>query len=52
MSVTHQGALPAFGLSEPVEDQTVRERTSESATHILYGVVTEKVRGLVRNMLD
>jgi putative membrane protein len=52
MSLTHETSLPAFGLSEPHEDQTLRERTSESATHVLYGVVTEKVRGLVRNMLD
>ena len=52
MSLTHGGALPALGLSEPPEDQTFRERTSEGATHILYGVVTEKVRGLVRHMLD
>jgi putative membrane protein len=52
MSLTHGSSLPAFGLSEPVEDQSLRERTSEGATHILYGVVTERVRGLVRNMLD
>ena len=52
MSLTHEGALPALGLSEPSEDQTLRERTSEGATHILYGVVTERVRSLVRNMLD
>lgn len=52
MSLTHGSSLPALGLSEPHEDQTLRERTSEGATHILYGVVTEKVRGLVRNMLD
>ncbi len=52
MSVTHEGALPALGLSEAPEDQSLRERTSEGATHILYGVVTEKVRGLVRNLLD
>lgn len=52
MSLTHEGALPALGLSEPPEDQTLREKTSEGATHILYGVVTEKVRGLVRNILD
>ena len=52
MSLTHEGALPALGLSEPPADQSLRERTSEGATHILYGVVTEKVRGLVRGMLD
>ena len=52
MSLTHEGALPALGLSEPPEDQTLRERTSEGATHILYGVVTERVRSLVRNQLN
>lgn len=52
MSLTHQGALPALGLSEPVEDQTFRERSSEASTHVVYGVVTEKVRGWVRGMLD
>ncbi len=52
MSVTHEGALPALGLSEPKEDHSLRERTSEAATHMLYGFVTEKVRGAVRGMLD
>ena len=52
MSLTHEGALPALGLSEPPEDQSFREHTSEASTHIVYGVVTEKVRGLVRGMLD
>ena len=51
MSLTHEGALPALGLGQAHEDQSLRERTSEGATHILYGVVTEKVRGLVRGML-
>ncbi len=51
MSLTHQGALPAFGLSEPTEDQSWRERSSEATTHVIYGVVTEKVRVLVRGML-
>lgn len=52
MSLTHEGALPAMGLSEPPEDQGLREHTSEATTHIVYGVVTEKVRGFVRGMLD
>ena len=52
MSLTHEGALPALGLSEPPEDQSFREHTSEASTHIVYGVVTEKVRSLVRGMLD
>ena len=52
MSLTHQGALPAMGLSEPHEEQTLRERSSEAATHVIYGVVTEKVRSTVRHLLD
>ncbi len=51
MALTHEGALPAFGLAEEPEDQSLRERTSEATTHIVYGVVTEKVRGLVRGLL-
>lgn len=52
MSLTHEGALPVLGLSEPPEDQSFREHTSEASTHVIYGVVTEKVRGVVRGMLD
>ena len=51
MSLTHEGALPALGLSEQPENQSFREHTSEAATHMLYGVVTEKVRSAVRCML-
>ncbi len=52
MSLTHEGALPAFGLDQKPEDQSFREHTSEATTHIVYGVVTEKVRGLVRGLLN
>ncbi len=52
MSLTHEGALPALGLSEPPEEHSFREHTSEATTHMIYGVVTEKVRGMVRHMLD
>lgn len=52
MSLTHEGALPALGLSAPPEEQSRREQTSEAATHMLYGVVAESVRGFVRKMLD
>ena len=52
MTLTHDRALPAMGLSDEPEDQTFRERTSEASTHILYGVVAEKVRGWVRAALD
>ena len=52
MALTHEGILPAMSLSAPPEEQTQRERTSEAATHLLYGVVAERVRSIVRNMLD
>lgn len=52
MTLTHESALPAMGLSAPVEEQTTREHTSEAATHVLYGVVAERVRSFVRGMLD
>ena len=50
-SLTHEGALPAMGLSAPPEEQTTRERTSELASHALFGVVTETVRRVVRKAL-
>lgn len=50
-SLTHEGALPAMGLSAPPEEQTTRERNSEMASHALFGVVTETVRRVVRKML-
>ena len=52
MTLTHETALPAMGLGEPVEEQSGREHTSEAATHVLYGVVAEKVRKFVRGLLD
>lgn len=51
MSLTHGKALPAMGLAADPEDQSLREKSSEAATHVLYGVVTEKVRGFIRKML-
>ena len=50
-SLTHESALPAMGLAAEPEDQTARERTSEMATNVVYGVVTETVRRTVRKML-
>jgi putative membrane protein len=50
-SLTHGTMLPAMGLSVEPEAQTARERTSEMATHVVYGVVTETVRRVVRRML-
>ena len=51
MTLTHEKALPALGLSADPDHQTLREQGSEAATHVLYGVVTEKVRGFVRKLL-
>jgi putative membrane protein len=50
-SLTHGTMLPAMGLAAKPEEQTARERTSEMATHVVYGVVTETVRRVVRKML-
>jgi putative membrane protein len=50
-SLTHGTMLPAIGLSAEPEEQTTRERTSEMASHVVYGVVTETVRRVVRKML-
>ncbi len=50
-TLTHEGALPAMGLSAEPEEQTPREHTSEMATHLIFGVVTETVRKFVRRML-
>jgi len=52
MALTHEGILPAMSLSAPAEEQTARERTSEAATHLLFGIVAERVRSFVRGMLD
>ncbi len=51
MSLTHETALPAMGLSEPAEEQTAREHTSEATSHLVYGLVAERVRSFVRGLL-
>ncbi|HEY6413398.1 MAG TPA: DUF1440 domain-containing protein [Edaphobacter sp.] len=51
VTLTHQGALPALGLAARPGEQTAREKTSEMTSHIVYGVVTETVRRVVRGML-
>jgi putative membrane protein len=40
-----------MGLAVESEDLTFREKTSEMATHVVFGVVTETVRRFVRKML-
>jgi len=50
-TLTHETGLPAMGLSAGPEEQTVREHTSELATHVIFGVVTETIRRFVRKRL-
>lgn len=50
-SLVDQGALPALGASAPEEEQSLRERTSNFSSHVVYGIVTENVRRFVRKLL-
>jgi putative membrane protein len=50
-TLTHEGLLPAVGLVAKPETQTPREQASEMTSHIVYGVVTEVVRNLLRKIL-
>lgn len=51
MTLTHENLLPAMDLSAPPDEQTSHERTSEEATHVLFGVVAENVRSFTRSLL-
>jgi len=50
-ALTHENALPALGLGAEPAEQTAREHTSEMASHLVFGVVTETVRRFVRKHL-
>jgi putative membrane protein len=50
-TLTHEGALPVLGLAAEPEQQTTRERASEITSHVVYGMATELVRGLIRRCL-
>ena len=52
MALTHEGVLPAMALGPPPEQQTEREQSSEAVSHLIYGVVTERIRSIVRSLLD
>ena len=52
MALTHEGALPALGLSAEPAEQSNREKASEMATHVVFGLVAEMVRKVVRKALD
>lgn len=51
-TLTHATVLPAMGLSAEHEEQSVRERSSEMVSHVVYGMITETVRRFVRKRLD
>jgi putative membrane protein len=46
--LTHETVLPMLGLTAPAKKQPKQERFSEIASHVVYGVVTETVRRLIR----
>jgi putative membrane protein len=52
IALSHDNALPILGLKANPEAQTRRERTSELASYVAYGVVTETVRSIVRRMIN
>lgn len=51
MAITHENGRPTSGVQLDETAHTVREETSETASHILFGVVAERVRRVVRGML-
>jgi putative membrane protein len=51
VTLTHQGTLPMLGLAAHPGEQTAREKASEMTSHIVYGIVTETVRRVVRQLL-
>jgi putative membrane protein len=51
-AATQDGALPALGLATAPADKTTREKSSELVSYVVYGVVTETVRSIVRRMID
>jgi putative membrane protein len=50
-TLTHEGALPALGLAADPEDQTMRERSSEMTSHVVFGITAEIVRSFIRKLL-
>ena len=51
IALNHDNALPFLGSAVKPELQTKRERTSELASYVVYGVVTETVRSIIRRMI-
>jgi putative membrane protein len=51
VAMTHDASLPFLGRAARPEPETKREQTSEIASFVIYGVVTETVRRIVRRMI-
>ena len=51
VALSHDSTLPIIRLATRPEPQTTREKTSELASNIAYGVATETVRRIVRRMI-
>jgi putative membrane protein len=51
LTVSNHGVLPAMGLATVPEPEEGREHRSEMATHVVYGIVCETVRNLVRRVI-
>ena len=52
VAMTHDTSLPFLGRRASPEPETKREQTSELVSFVIYGVVTETVRRIVRRMID
>jgi putative membrane protein len=50
-TLRHEGPLPALGMAFGRKQPTFRDRTSEMTSHVVFGVVTETVRRVVRRWL-
>lgn len=52
IALKQDNVLPALRLASKAEAQSKREHTSEMASFVVYGVVTETVRRVVRRMIE
>lgn len=52
VALNQDKALPIIGRFAKAETQTKREHTSELVSFVVFGVVTETVRRVVRRMID
>jgi len=46
--ISHKHLLPLLGMPAPADEEPRQERFREVASHVVYGVVTETVRKMIR----